>query len=141
MPTIKGSKELQAKLRKKVTKAQKDNGSVVMVGYTAEYAIYVHENLAMKWKGLPRKGKRPDGTERKGNYWDPAGQGQSQYLIQPFREKHAELMAIVKHIYKKTKDITLSLTVAGQRLQAESQELVPVDIGNLKQSAFTKVER
>jgi hypothetical protein len=36
------------------------------VGFSAEYAIYVHENLEQKLKGEPR----PSGL---GTYWNPGG--------------------------------------------------------------------
>jgi len=52
--------------------------TVVNVGYTAAYAIYVHENVAMAGRGLPR----PSG---RGNYWDPAGRGQAKFLEEPAR--------------------------------------------------------
>jgi len=141
MAVVKGSKELQAKLLKKAAEATAQHGAVVTVGYTAKYAIYVHQNKKMKWKGKKRTGKRPDGSKRKGCYWDPQGKGQSQFLLRPFREKRKEMQAIVKKVFLKTGNITLGLFTAGLFLQRESQKLVPVDSGNLKQSAFTKVGR
>lgn len=51
----------------------------VIVGYTAAYAIYVHENVEMKWKGRPRQ------APHKGRYWDPQGRGQSKFLEEPAR--------------------------------------------------------
>jgi len=60
-------------------------GTIANVGYTASYAIYVHENVEMKWRGLPRK------APSKGNYWDPKGRGQSKFLEQPVRTMSAQL--------------------------------------------------
>ncbi len=141
MARIEGAKEVQAALRKLANKAQRGHRTSVVIGYNARYALFVHENKEMKWKGLPRKGTRPDGSKSKGKYWDPQGHGQSQFLIQPFREKRKELATIIRTTYKKTKDLSLGLLLAGQKLQKESQLLVPVDLGNLKESAFTKVEK
>jgi hypothetical protein len=62
--------------------------TVVEVGYTAAYAIYVHEAIAMKLKGQPRKSGL-------GNYWDPPGRGQAKFLEAPFRSKRDDLRAIV----------------------------------------------
>lgn len=62
--------------------------TVVTVGYTAAYALHVHENVAMKGKGKPR----PSGL---GNYWDPAGRGQAKFLEQPAREMIGELRQTV----------------------------------------------
>ncbi len=44
---------------------------LVEVGFTAAYAPYVHENLAMKWRGQPRR-------SGKGVYWGP--QGEARFL-------------------------------------------------------------
>ncbi len=53
--------------------------TVVTVGYTASYALRVHELVGMKLKGQPRP------APSKGNYWDPAGRGQAKFLEQPVR--------------------------------------------------------
>lgn len=60
----------------------------VHVGYTAAYAIYVHENVEMKLKGEPR----PHG---RGRYWDPQGRGQSKFLEEPARRLIPELRSII----------------------------------------------
>jgi hypothetical protein len=142
MARIEGAKELQAKFKKRIVRAERDHRVAVLVGYyNAKYALYVHENREMKWKGRERMGRRPDGSARKGKYWDPQGKGQSQYLIQPYREKINQIRKIYRTIYSRTKDLALGLVIAGQFLQRESQQLVPVDSGNLKGSAFTEVEK
>jgi hypothetical protein len=41
-------------------------GDGAVVGYDAEYAVYVHENMEAKLKGEPR----PSGL---GTYWNPGG--------------------------------------------------------------------
>lgn len=48
-------------------KVRGGNSPLVEIGFTAEYAPYVHENLEMKLVGLPR----PSG---KGVYWGPQGE-------------------------------------------------------------------
>jgi len=63
-------------------------GTEVNVGYTAAYAIYVHENVEMKLKGQPRPGG-------KGRYWDPQGRGQSKFLEEPARRLAPELKQII----------------------------------------------
>lgn len=62
--------------------------TVVTVGYTAAYALHVHENVAMKGMGQPR----PSGL---GNYWDPAGRGQAHFLEQPARQMAPELRLLI----------------------------------------------
>ncbi len=61
----------------------------VTVGYTAAYAIYVHENVEMKLKGLPRQ------KPHKGFYWDPQGKGQSKFLEEPARRLAPQLRQII----------------------------------------------
>ncbi len=63
--------------------------TVVTVGYTAAYAIYVHENVEMKLKGEPRL------APHQGRYWDPQGRGQSKFLEEPARRLQATLRQII----------------------------------------------
>ena len=112
---------------------QMDQGSVI-VGYTANYAVYVHESIEMKLKGKPRPNK-------KGKFWDPQNRAQAKFLEQPARDRLPELNRVITGTVKKTGDVNKGLLVGGLRLQRESQRLVPVNTGNLKNSAFTRVER
>lgn len=105
----------------------------VIVGYTASYALYVHENLEMKWKGMPRH-------NGKGNYWDPQGRGQSKFLEQPARELGRTFAATLKRLMNGGKTLAQALKIIGLNLQRSSQLLCPVDTGNLKASAFTREE-
>ena len=135
MPKIEGIKELKATLKQlRKGSSRRDNGSVV-VGYTAGYALFVHENVEMKLKGQERKGE-----DAEGKYWDPQGRGQAKFLEQPVRTLTSELRKIVE---KATPRIGLikSLLLAALRIQRESQKLVPVDTGNLKASAFTVIDK
>jgi hypothetical protein len=88
----------------------------------------------MKWKGKPRH------KPKKGRYWDPQGRAQAKFLEQPAREMQPELGRIVAEVYKATRSMEQGLLAAGLRLQRESQKRVPVDQGNLKNSAFTRAE-
>ncbi len=63
----------------------------VAVGYTAAYALYVHELVQMKLKGQPRR------APSKGNYWDPPGRGQAKFLEEPMRR----LMPNMKEVIRK----------------------------------------
>lgn len=94
-----------------------DNISVV-VGYTAAYAIYVHENLEAYHKV-----------------------GQAKYLEQPARELSPGLGRMVRDNVIQGKTLAQALLIAGLRLQRESQQLVPVDTGLLKNSAYTVLEK
>ena len=72
---------------------------------------------------------------------DPQGQAQSKFLEQPYRENYDLLYDTAVQETKRTRSLQLGLMAAGLDLMALSQELVPVDTGNLKASAFTRVER
>lgn len=64
-------------------------GTKVHVGYTAAYAIYVHENAEMKLKGQDRP------APSKGKYWDPQGRGQSKFLEEPARTQRPAMRALI----------------------------------------------
>lgn len=117
MSSIEGVKAVIEKLRKK-REAHKDGRVSVVVGYTQQYAIYVHENLTAH---------------------HPVGQ--AKYLEQPFRMMQDEIAEIVADLLKQGKTMEQALLVAGLRLQRESQLLCPVDTGALKASAFTRSDK
>lgn len=70
--------------------------TVVTVGYTAAYAAYVHENVEMKGRGLPRR------PPSKGRYWDPQGRGQAKFLEEPARTFAPTLKKIIQDTAKIT---------------------------------------
>ena len=90
----------------------------VIVGYTQNYAIYVHENLTAH---------------------HPVGQ--AKYLEQPARQLGPTLGKMVSTAFKNGATLSQALLLAGLRLQRESQQLVPVDTSALKASAFTCFEK
>lgn len=67
-------------------KAQ-DGGMAVEIGYTAEYALYVHEDLEMSLKGEPR----PSGL---GVYWGP--NGENKFLEKTLRENQDLIVQIIE---------------------------------------------
>lgn len=91
-------------------------GSDVIVGYEANYAVHVHENLQAHHEN-----------------------GQAKFLEQPAREKRPQITEIIIDAMHKGKNLIQSLLLGGLYLQRESQKIVPVDTGNLKASAFTRV--
>lgn len=117
MPKVEGVKAVLNELKKLEKMAKKADVSVI-VGYTQNYAIYVHENLTARHK----PGKI------------------AKYLEKPARENANELKRIVVRTTKKTKSVARGLLSAGLALQRMSQRVVPVDTGALKASAFTKQE-
>lgn len=147
---IKNLQSLVGKLKNLAAKADKEGHATVLVGYTANYALYVHENVEMKWRGFPRNmgiRKGEDGiaytgykeTGRwRGLFWGPAGQ--AKFLEAPARTLTGVLSDIVAVAMKAKKTMAQALLLAGLRLQRESQQLVPIDTGNLRASAFTRLE-
>jgi len=95
-------------------------GESVIVGYTAAYALHVHEDLKMRHK---------------------AGR-QAKYLEQPARElnNNGELIRIITKAAQRGAKLQQALFMAGMRIQRDSQKLVPIDTGNLRGSAFTRKE-
>jgi len=138
MAKIEGVRKLQAEFKNLIAeaKAKKNAKPSVIVGYTAAYAVYVHENIEMKGKGQPRPKKKGGGSG--GSYWDPQGRAQSKFLETPARTLQPELAKIIRDVTRSTGSLQEALEVAGLRLQRESQRLVPVDSGNLKASAFMR---
>jgi len=68
------------------TRKAQDGSLAVEVGFTAEYAWYVHENMEQKLKGQPR----PSGL---GVYWGPAGG--PKYLDRAVTETSARVLDLV----------------------------------------------
>ncbi len=128
---VEGIDRVIATLKRTLKKSLRDGvDPSVSVGYETNYALFVHENIGMKWKGKPRR------PPAKGEYWGPAGQ--AKYLEQPAREGAKEIAALVRRALQAGHTLLQSLVVGGLWLQAQSQRLVPVDSGDLKESAFTR---
>lgn len=62
--------------------------TTVTVGYTARYALFVHELTEMKGKGLDRR------APSKGKYWDPQGRGRAKFLQGVANETEPALRAL-----------------------------------------------
>lgn len=62
------------------------DGESVDIGFTAPYAVAIHENMEQKLKGKPR----PSGI---GKYWGPSGE--PKYLQNAVTAKKSEVLRIV----------------------------------------------
>jgi len=141
---IDGNKAVRKKLEWLQQQSRRHNNVGVIVGYSSSYALYVHENREIHPPGMILAGKYRKGKKHKGRYWDPQGRAQPKFLEQPFRELRSELVDTVYTMAKLARfsrgnGLDKGLYVAGLRLQRESQELVPVEFGFLKGSAFTRL--
>lgn len=116
MATVEGVSKVIAALEKAKDKAPARDVNV-RVGYTAAYALHVHENT----QAFHRV-------------------GQAKFLEQPAREMQSELAKAVADAAKKGATLPQALYIAGLKLQRASQKLVPVRTGALKASAYTRIE-
>ena len=114
---VEGLTQLQSTLRRLALEARAGNVDVV-VGYSQDYAIYVHEDL--------------DAAHAEGT--------QAKFLEEPMRRMRPELLRVVARVYNQTHNLVAALMTAGLKLQRASQKIVPVDTGALKASAFTRLE-
>lgn len=99
------------KLRQELKKRQGKPEIVVVVGYSQSYAFEVHERT-----DIPHKPGK-----------------QAKYLEGPARSSEAEIRAMIDA----APDLATGLLRAGLLLQRLSQEVVPIDTGALKASAYT----
>lgn len=108
---------VKRELEKRISATLATRGRAASLEFTAKYAIYVHENMAM-----------------------PHRIGQAKYLEQPMREHRQTLAKIVDNAMTKEKlHITEAMIRALQFLKVEAQKLVPVDTGYLRDSATIRV--
>lgn len=115
MAPIDGLSRVVAALRAKASKVQTGNVSVI-VGFTASYALYVHENLQA---------------------YHPVGQ--AKFLEQPLRENREVYARLAREAIGRGRTVGQALVIAGLQLQRDAQQRTPVDTGNLKASAFTRL--
>lgn len=109
-----GIEEVNRKLQALANRSkQKDAGSLV-VGFSQNYAIYVHE--------VPARHKE-------GKQW--------KYLETVVRRLAPQIPRLVEATYLVTGSLYAGLLKAASRIQREAQEIVPIDTGALRASAFT----
>jgi hypothetical protein len=89
----------------------------VAVGYTADYALPVHENMEARHEI-----------------------GQAKFLEEPARQNAPKYAGIIVEAINAGKTVTQAYVLAGLELQRDSQLLAPVLTGNLRGSAFTRIE-
>lgn len=115
----------------------------VKVSYSARYGIFVHE-----WKKgqkveikseAQRRAMFASIREREARGHVSWEVGQPKFLEQPARQYQDEMAAIVQKNLKNKESLETALLRAGRFLLAKSQEMVPVDTGNLKASGAVTV--
>lgn len=114
MPKITGI----STLKRKLAKLSKEHGNVedVVVGFTQNYALHVHEIPARHVVG------------------------NMHYLIGPARRLSGELRRLVEDTTANTFSLQNGLMAAGRRLLRASVDEVPIDTGALKNSGHVSKE-
>jgi hypothetical protein len=75
-------------------------GPAAVIGYTAEYAPWVHE-MPGTLKGKPRP-KKPGSSADRGKFWDPQSKAEPKFLQKAADENHKEILEdIRKHVLVK----------------------------------------
>lgn len=147
---ISGVSELIKKLQARGYAASQETNKKIVVGYKAAYALYIHENRSIWPPGMRLKGKPRSKKKNRGLFWDPQGKAQPKFLEEPARTLMPEMARIIITVAKDAAakstpgggnnlGVLKGMLLAGLRLQRASQELVPVDVGNLKNSAFCDI--
>lgn len=114
MATVSGVGDIKGAISKTLKVAERGKGHSGTVGYTQAYAVFVHENLEAQHKV-----------------------GQAKFLEQPARDLQPVFPIIIKDTIRKGGTFSQGILMACLRLQRDSQLLVPVDTGALKNSAYT----
>lgn len=117
MARIENLSKLQGELKRRIASSREEDNRSVLVGYTAAYAVHVHEDLQAYHKV-----------------------GQAKYLEEPARLLQPELKEMIVKSRLQGRPLSQALLLAGLRLQRESMLLVPVDTGALRASAYTVLE-
>ena len=117
MARIEGMDGLMNVFRRLTVDARKDGQASVVVGYTARYGLWVHENL---------QNRHPVGA--------------AKFLETPARQLSSDgtLAKIISNATRRGVELGTALVLAGLRLQRASQQMCPVDTGAMRASAFTR---
>lgn len=114
---IEGLDRLKDALRERAEKAAQEAVRVV-VGYSAPYAMVIHEDLERR---------HPNGS--------------AKYLEQPAREMGKDIGRTIGEAVKAGTPLPDAMLQGGQMLLTASQQLVPVQTGFLRDSGYVRVEQ
>jgi hypothetical protein len=112
-----GASSLQEKLSRRLKETLEASGKQAVVGYSAPHATRVHEDLEV--------------------YHEPPGQ--AKYLEAPSRMYQKEIALAGRAALEQGKTPPEALLAQGQLLLEKSQEIVPVDTGELRASGYVEL--
>lgn len=113
---------LRVIVREEKERSRSANSRVV---FNSPYALAIHENILMAWKGRPR----PSGI---GVYWGP--NGMAKFLETPMKERWQELEAIMQKEFDQGRSLKEASYVAALVLLEWAKNNVPIEYGDLKDS-------
>lgn len=96
---------------------KKHRSTEVSVGYSAPYALPVHERLNVRHRT-----------------------GQAKFLEQPARERSGDVARVIRQHVGDGMPLRDACVKGGEFLLEESRKVVPVDTGFLRDSGFVRVE-
>lgn len=128
---LKGGAALQKKLDAR-TKSLGKGKVIAQVGYSAPYALPLHENVAMKWQGLPRH------YPWSGVYWGPAGS--AKFLEKAVRMQMDMIRGIILQEYKSGKTLEQAMLSGAWWLLQRSNMNVPLRSRKLVESGYFRLK-
>lgn len=114
---VEGVPKLIARLRARSSYYGSKPQVAAVVGYSAPYALMVHERLDVQHNN-----------------------GQAKFLEQPALMYRDMLAMQIERDLRQGKEMQQAVLGAAETLKLLSQDLVPVDTGTLRDSAFARVE-
>lgn len=111
---VTGAKQLQILLDRMAKDAKPRD---IEVGYTANYAIYVHEMVGANFQ---------------------APHAENKFLEKALRRIKPQVASLVESNLKRGATFGQSLYMVGLAVQRDSQKITPIDTGHLKGSAYTR---
>lgn len=117
LPLVKAKRVIDS-MNKRLESARRQGlKAAAVVGYTQNYALFVHERLDLK---------------------HPVGK--AKYLTDPFEAMKPVAAKLIQAYVRQGKTLKEAVLLVALEVQSSSQEEVPVDTGALKASAFTREE-
>ena len=123
---IRNYDRLEDKFKMLKTRLEVKN-NIFGVTFTAPYAVTIHENVEMAWRGKPRR----SGI---GAYWGP--QGEAKYLENAVRRlrNNGTLGRIISDAIRAKLTVIQGMRKMAERILREAADHVPVEYGKLKKS-------
>lgn len=114
---VDGIGAIEAALTKRAQMVRDNTLDKMVVGFTAPYAIYVHENLTARHRI-----------------------GQAKFLEVAARKYQREIAEVVKRALASHTPLNSAIALGAIHLLRRAQQLCPVDTGFLRDSGYARVD-